>query len=107
MRPSCPFFALKSDHVYDSRTIVSFGSYHRTSDSKDVQRFRCLSCKKTFSSATKDPCFGQKKRQKNKLLSEYLASGVSQRRAAKLLRISRTTVARRLIFFGEIFRNTL
>ena len=43
----------------------------------------------------------QKKRQKNLALFELLASGVSQRRAARLLRINRTTVARRLIFMGH------
>lgn len=107
MHPNCPTCENKPNYVSDDRTVVLFGSFHRTSDSKDVKRYRCLLCLKTFSQATKDLCFRQKKRQKNKLLAEYLASGVSQRRAARLLRINRTTVARRLKFLGAIAREKL
>jgi transposase-like protein len=107
MRNDCPHCELNPDFESDCRTVVRFGSFHRKSDSKDVERFRCLRCKITFSTATKDSCFRQKKRQKNKRLFELLASGVSQRRSARLLRINRTTVARRLIFFGEFCREKL
>jgi transposase-like protein len=101
MHISCPNCEKKSNYVIDFRTIVRFGRYHRTSDSKDVKRYRCLLCKKTFSQATKDPCFGQKKRHKNNQILEHLASSVSERRTARLLRIQRKTVARRVKFLGS------
>ena len=100
MNVNCPHCEFRSDYISDFRTVVRIGHFHRTSDSKDLQRYRCLLCKKTFSEATKDPCFRQKKRQKNKMLSELIASGVSERRSARLLRINRTTVARKIIFLG-------
>lgn len=107
MHPNCPYCAKRSDYVSDFRTTVRFGSFHRTSDSKDVQRFLCKHCKKTFSKATMDPRYRQKKRQKNNLLEELLASAVSQRRSARILRINRKTVARRLRFLGNAAREEL
>ena len=107
MHLSCPYCELKSDYISDCRTIVGFGRFHRTSDSRDLKRYRCLLCKRTFSDATKDKYFRQKKRQKNGQIFEQLASGTSQRRTARLLRINRKTVAKRLVLLGLICRNTL
>jgi transposase-like protein len=101
MLVSCPYCSKHKDYVIDIRTVVRFGRYHRVSDSKDVKRYRCRLCKRTFSQATTDSCFRQKKRQRNNQILELLASGVSQRRIARLLRIQRKTVARRLIFLGN------
>ncbi len=80
--------------------IVRFGSYFRTSDSKWIERFRCQSCKTSFSLATFQPYYRQKKRQKNSLLRELLSSGVSQRRAARILSIHRTTVVRKFLYLS-------
>ena len=98
----CPSCSTQPNYVIDSRTIVPHGRYYRTSDSKYVERFKCSLCKKTFSKGTLDPCFKQKKRQKNLRLFRYFASGVSGRRSAELLNINRKTVARKLIFLGQI-----
>lgn len=100
MRPSCPTCSLLPQYIIDSRTIVRHGRFYRTSDSKSVERFLCKHCGKTFSKATLDPCFRQKKRQKNREIFEQLASGTSQRRTARLKRVNRKTVARKLIFLG-------
>lgn len=101
MTPNCPCCELKPCFVSDCRTVVRFGHFRRTSDSKKIQRFRCLTCRKTFSRATHHPCFRQKKRHKNRRIFELLGSSVSMRRTARLLRIHRKTVARRLVFLGE------
>lgn len=101
MCPACPDCSLKDDYVYDFRTIRAHGRFYRTSDSKSIERFKCLTCKKTFSKATSDPRYWQKKRQKNQQIFELKASGVSGRRIARLLRINRKTVARRLIDLGR------
>ena len=107
MHLNCPHCEKQPDYVSDVRTIFPHGSYYRTSDSRHVKRFKCLTCKKTFSQATHDSCYRQKKRQKNRAIYELLASGVTGRRIARLLRIHRTTVARRLIFLGSWAREKL
>ena len=89
------------DRLSNSRpNFVRFGSYFRTSDSRSIPRFRCGTCHQTFSTATGSPCFGQKKRRINEPLRELLASGISLRRSALVLRVHRTTIARRLQFLG-------
>ena len=74
--------------------VRRYGKYYRTSDSTWVQRFQCSECKSTVSKARFSLSYRQKKRRKNRQLVELLCSGVSQRRAAKLLRINRKTVVR-------------
>jgi len=80
--------------------MVKNGSYFRISDSKKIERWRCLVCGKTTSQATGTACFGQNKRRVNNLLFALLSSGVSQRRAARILGVDKNTVARKKIFLG-------
>ncbi len=107
MNPSCPYCSPKLTSS-DARTLVRrCGSFRRKSDSRSVQRFHCRRCQKNFSRSTVHPAYRQKKRQFNDRLRKLLCSGVSLRRSAKLLHLSRTTVARKLIYLGEISRNEL
>ena len=102
MKPSTCFYCEPTSGK-DSKLVRS-GRYYRTSDSSWVQRYRCGVCKKTFSKATFDFfCYRQKKRLKNRPLVALLCSGVSQRRAALLLKINRKTVVR--IFRTESIRS--
>ena len=89
--PACPNCDLA---VYPLAKMRRHGFYFRTSDEAFVQRFRCTECKKTQSFATFDYRVRQKKRFKNSRIVELLCSGVSQRRAARLEKINRKTVAR-------------
>ena len=100
MPKQCPNCERNGLHQNSCSKIIHFGSYYRTSDSKRIRRFRCLLCKKSFSNATFDPCFRQKKRHMNELLRRLLASCVSQRGAAKVLVLNRKTVVRKFIFLG-------
>ena len=84
----------------DSGRIVRYGSFFRKSDSKQITRFLCRTCHTHFSSATFSPCFGQKKRRINAPLRQLLCSGVSQRRAAWILKVNRKTVARKFLFLA-------
>lgn len=84
-----------------STLIVKDGSYRRGDDSRRIQRYRCKNCNKRFSPETFKLEYRQKKRRVNYKLMELLSSGVSMRRSALLLRISRKTVARKLIYLGE------
>ena len=87
--------------------VVRRGGYYRKSDSRHVKRFRCLHCQRSFSEGTFDPRIHQKKRLKNKMIFELFASGVSQRRIARVLRISRHMVARRLIYLAARAREEM
>ena len=59
-----------------------------------------MDCRTSFSQATNDPCFRQKKRHKNDLLRQLLCSGVSLRRSAKILKVNRVTVVRKFLFLS-------
>jgi transposase-like protein len=85
-----------------SSNFVRDGFFYRTSDSTKVQRFRCALCRARFSRATSHSCFRQKKRQKNELLRRLLCSGVSLRRSAIILRLTRVTVSRKLFFLSRM-----
>lgn len=100
MRAQCPY-CIKRSTSSEARTLIRFGQYRRRSDQRYIQRYKCVLCKKTFSSATIDPCFRQLKRQFNLRIFEMLASGVSQRRLAYLLRLNRKTIKRKFIFLGK------
>lgn len=80
--------------------MVRNGVFIRKSDSKKIERWRCLKCGKTKSQATGTACFGQNKRRVNTPLRGLLASGVSQRRAAILLNIDKNTVAKKKKFLA-------
>jgi len=77
------------------------GSFYRRSDSRTIYRWRCKNCKRTISSATGHPCFKQHKRRINHPLYGLLCSGVSLRRAARILRVNRITVVRKFRFLAE------
>ncbi len=96
--------ASKNTPKKDVQSTQKYGTYQRKSDSRVIQRYKCLICQQTYSTAINDPAYSHKKRRVNFLLKNLLASSVSLRRAAKLLRISRTTVARKLQFLGNMCR---
>ncbi len=101
MKITCPYCCAERSQSGFRSPVIKFGRYRRKSDCKSIQCYRCLDCKRNFSSGTRHPCARQNKRQINRRLFEFLCSGVSQRRSAKLLKVSRTTIARKLIFLGE------
>ena len=67
-----------------------------------VRRYLCLACKRSFSSRTLSSTYQQKKPFLNQPIFEYLSSGNTQRRTARLLRCTRATVARKLIWLSQI-----
>lgn len=103
MKINCPNpkCVLKVNIGSRSGPIVQNGFYFRKSDSRKVQRFHCRICNCYFSKATFSERYYQKARRVNEPLRKLLVSGVSQRRAAKILRIDRKTVVRRFRFLAE------
>jgi transposase-like protein len=100
MAISCPYCSSRSRSSEPRNSIVCIGSFRRASDQSKQQRFRCKPCKKSFSTATLHPCYRQRRREINPRLFEYLASGLTQRRSARILSVNRKTIVRRAIFLG-------
>lgn len=101
MNPNCPNCVPTFGPSGRRSFVRKSGTFRRKSDSRLVQRYFCRRCNRSFSKSTTHPCFRQKKRQFNDRLRKLLCSGVSLRRSAILLNLSRTTIARKLIFLGE------
>lgn len=77
------------------------GSFVRNADNRKLVRFKCSLCFTTFSEASSQACYRQKRRDLNPRIRELLCSGVSQRRIARLLKTTRLTVARKLVFLAK------
>jgi transposase-like protein len=84
--------------------VVRFGQFKRKGSRKLIQRYLCRCCHKTFSQATVELEFRQKKRKINQPLFQLLVSNVSMRRAARLIQIDQKTVARRFTYFSAVSR---
>src|ERR1700677_158221 len=95
MSGKCP----RCELVQESRT--RYGFFVRKSDKKRVPRYRCQSCFYVYSQARFQSCYRQKKRRLNKRILELLCSGVSQRRISRLLKVTRKTVYKKLIFLAQ------
>jgi transposase-like protein len=100
MSVQCPYCSLEDKKSGNCVRVVKFGQFFRKSDGCVVQRFRCYGCRRSFSEATRDPCFKQLKRQFNSRIAQDLVSGVSQRRLASNLTLNRKTIVRKFIFLG-------
>lgn len=81
--------------------IIRDGTFRRKDDSKLIQRYRCKSCGRRFSSATFSVFYGQKKRRINWPLIKLLSSNVSMRRAALFLGVNRRTVEKKIPLLGK------
>ena len=95
MKLKCPFCHTQRNPKNASRTIRKIGTYYRKSDGQRLTRLWCFKCQKSFSAATTSPLKGQKKRHLNKTICDLLTGGVSQREAARILKINPKTVVRK------------
>ena len=103
MRPNCPSNNCNLDKKPGPQTtqIVRKGVFFRKSDSRKIARFYCKSCQKTFSHSTGKSSAYQKQRRITHLLKQLLNSGVSQRRAARILNVNPKTVIRRFRYIAK------
>ena len=95
MKRNCPNSNCKSDQIKKN------GFYKRANDSRKVQRFKCKICNKEFSASTGTLEYNQKKRRVNYLLLQLFSSKVSQRRAAKIVKVNKNTVARKFDYWAK------
>jgi transposase-like protein len=106
--PLCPYKPCQEAHPQkgevppspNSNPVVRYGSFRRADGSKLIPRYRCTSCRRTFSSATFSLKFKQKKRTLNHWVDLLLNSDVSQRRIALLLKLNLKTVERKFLFLS-------
>lgn len=97
--PTCP----KCEMEQNPRSVIRrLGFYFRTSDQRTIRRYRCWGCRKSFSEATFEDCYRQKKRHLNEPLRIALASHSTQRRAARTFHLARKTVSRKA-FLGSLY----
>ena len=89
------------------RNAHRHGCFKRKSDSQTVQRYRCNTCKKSFSAATHSVLRWQKKRHINQPLLEMLASNNTLASSARFFRVNTKTAARKLAFLGGQCRKKL
>ena len=86
-------------------SVINFGRYRRTSDGQWVQRYQCKTCRKTFSQASFEPEYRQKRRDVNHKCMMLLGSNVSMRRTAMILRVHPITVAKKLEFLSSKYKS--
>jgi transposase-like protein len=103
MEIKCPRKTCLSDSEthFRSRRIVQKGVFRRKSDRAIIRRYFCRNCNRSFSGATRSRLFAQKRRRINGDLKKLLVSGVSLRRAARLLRANRKTIVRRFHWLAD------
>ncbi len=80
------------------------GRYRRVCDARRVQRFRCLSCKRRFSSQSFRLDYGLHKPRVNQAVFGCFVSKVNHRQAARILRVNRKTIEHRLRLWGPVLR---
>ena len=102
MKLNCPNINCKLSSPLSPKTsnIVRKGFFFRSSDSRWLRRYFCNACLKTFSRAGLSATRYQKVRRFTPLLDQLINSGVSQRRSARILKVDRKTVVRRLRFLA-------
>lgn len=106
----CPYFSCPSALPEGfqgprlSPRIRKRGRFRRLGSLKRIRRYSCLHCRRSFSEASSEPEFRQKKRHLNEQIRRVLCSTVSERRAAKLLGVNRKLIAHRVRFQSALDR---
>ena len=93
VQPNCPYCNDKS---------VKAGQFVRHLDARRIQKYRCKGCRKYFSNSHGSLFYRHKKRRLHWKIRDLMVAGVSERRMAKILGISRTTVVRKIRLLDQI-----
>lgn len=98
---TCPNQSCKYSHRTYKRFYHRRGSFFCKWKKQSVPRYQCKGCKKSFSSSTHRLDYRHKKPYLNKPIFEFYASGMTQRRLAKLMRVNRKTIAAKFIWLAR------
>lgn len=98
----CPHCGTRSTR--QRRFYRRHGSYRTQWNGRFVPRYRCVDCRRTFSAQSFRETFGQHRPDVNAMVLKLYASGVTQRRMAKVLAVSRSTIERKFLFLSGLAR---
>jgi transposase-like protein len=96
----CPFEGCQSHADLAGFRFRRAGSYRRACDQRHVERFVCRACQRRFSSQTFRLDYRFRKPQVDGWILRCFVSKVTHRQTARILKINRKTVQRRLLRFG-------
>ena len=96
----CPNTNCKCHTNPEGIWYVKNGYYKTRYNHQPVPRYKCKSCKTTFSSHTFRDTFKQKKPFLNQNIFEMYSSNTSQNRLARLLKCNRKTVVKKIRFLA-------
>lgn len=96
----CPHDDCGASSSPDRPFFQRWGSYRAACRNHAVPRFRCRSCKRTFSRQTFRYDYRQKKPHLDPDLLQLFVSGVGIRQAGRVLGVTRTTVTRKFSRIG-------
>lgn len=85
-----------------SENTKKVGFFVRKRTRRKVQRFKCLSCSKSFSSQTTSLTYRQKRPDLNSEILENISVGVGIRKSATNLRTTTTTIQRKIKFLAPL-----
>ena len=102
--PFCPNPTCASRARKGSFRYRRMGSYRRICDGRDVQRFQCHTCKRSFSTQTFRLDYRYKLPHHDGLIFRALVSKVTHRQTARMLGIDRKSVERRLRRWGPVMK---
>ena len=100
--PFCPNEKCKfHNQLMKQWRYKEFGKYYRESDNRKVQRYRCLSCERTFSTQTFSTTYWQKEPDIDAEIFTKTVNGMGNRQIARELNIDPATVDRKLARLGR------
>ncbi len=98
---NCPNTTCQNHTGTPKNWYVKNGYYKPKSTNQKTPRYQCKTCKKNFSTHTDLPSANQKKPKINQELFKLLVSGVSLRRASKILEVEYNTVVAHFNYLAE------
>ena len=104
--PRCPHAACPTRQVRNGPfPWQRKGRYQRRCDRRFVQRFLCLTCRRTFSVQTFRVDYRLHRTDLTPRLFDTFVSAVTQRQAARIMECDRKTVRRRMILLSDYARD--
>lgn len=101
MPPCCPHSGCSASTPSAGFAYVHLGTYARKCDGRVVQRYRCKTCKLSFSEQTFRLDYRLRRPELDQPIFESFVSKVSHRQIARVLRTKRRTVERRIARYGS------
>jgi hypothetical protein len=100
--PFCPNGKCKfHNRLPEKWRYKMFGSYVRKSDNRRIQRYRCMSCNRTFSTQTFSTTYWQKRPGLDAKIFTMTANGMCNRQIARELEVDPVTINRKIERLGR------